>query len=98
DKSAPEPNKSDEQKPPKEVDKPNKGGIRVDDEPAKGARENVIKNEEEEPAGVSSSHASRKNETKDLRFITQWACARCICKEKITKKEDIDEILKYPVT
>ncbi|GKE80656.1 protein kinase-like domain, concanavalin A-like lectin/glucanase domain protein [Tanacetum coccineum] len=59
DKSVAEPSKSDEQEPPKEVDKTNEGGRRADDEPAKGARENVTKNEEEEPAGVSSSHAVR---------------------------------------
>ncbi|GJW83634.1 hypothetical protein Tco_0156779 [Tanacetum coccineum] len=57
DKSVAEPSKSDEQEPPKEVDKTNEGGRRANDEPAKGARENVTKNEEEEPAGVSSSHA-----------------------------------------
>ncbi|GJZ95376.1 zinc finger, CCHC-type containing protein [Tanacetum coccineum] len=57
DKSVVEPRKSDEQEPPKEVHKTNEGGRRVDDEPAKVARENVTKNKKEEPAGVSSSHA-----------------------------------------
>nr|GEX47661.1 hypothetical protein [Tanacetum cinerariifolium]GEY52584.1 hypothetical protein [Tanacetum cinerariifolium]GEY53194.1 hypothetical protein [Tanacetum cinerariifolium] len=57
DKSVAEPSKSDEQEPPKEVDKKNEGGIRVYDEPTKGARENVTKNEKEVPARVSSSHA-----------------------------------------
>nr|GEW94886.1 hypothetical protein [Tanacetum cinerariifolium] len=47
DKSMAEPCKSDEQEPPKEVDKMKKGRRRADDEPTKGARENVIKNEEE---------------------------------------------------
>ncbi|GJZ56844.1 hypothetical protein Tco_0612338 [Tanacetum coccineum] len=56
DKSVAEPSKSDEQEPPKEVDKTNKGGRRADDEPAKSARENITKNEKEEPAGISSSH------------------------------------------
>ncbi|GKB51414.1 hypothetical protein Tco_0902167 [Tanacetum coccineum] len=56
DKSMAEPSKYDEQEPPKEVDKTNEGGRRADDEPVKGAKENVTKNEEEEPAGVSSSH------------------------------------------
>ncbi|GKE27150.1 hypothetical protein Tco_1442534, partial [Tanacetum coccineum] len=56
DKSVAEPSKFDEQKPPKEVDKPNESGRRANEEPAKGARENVTKNKEEEPAGVSSSH------------------------------------------
>ncbi|GJU11403.1 hypothetical protein Tco_1133799 [Tanacetum coccineum] len=53
DKSMAKPSKSDEQKPPKEDNKPNEGRRRADDDPAKGARENVIKNKEEEPAGVS---------------------------------------------
>nr|GFD23972.1 hypothetical protein [Tanacetum cinerariifolium] len=56
-KSVTEPRKSDEQEPPKEFDKTNKGGRRADDESAKGARENVTDNEEEEPARVSNSHA-----------------------------------------
>ncbi|GKE45424.1 reverse transcriptase domain-containing protein [Tanacetum coccineum] len=56
-KSMAEPSKFDEQEPPKEVDKTNEGGRRADDEPTKVARENVAKNKEEEPAGVSSSHA-----------------------------------------
>ncbi|GJT01480.1 hypothetical protein Tco_0822649 [Tanacetum coccineum] len=55
-KSVAEPSKSDEQEPPKEVDKTNKGGRRANDEPAKSARENITKNEEEETAGISSSH------------------------------------------
>ncbi|GJV10089.1 hypothetical protein Tco_1351630 [Tanacetum coccineum] len=50
DKSMAEPSKSDEQEPPKEVDKTNEGRRRADDEPAKGARENVTKNKEEEPS------------------------------------------------
>nr|GEU35994.1 hypothetical protein [Tanacetum cinerariifolium] len=57
DKSMAKPSKSDEQKPPKEVDKPNEGGRRDDDELAKGARDNVIKNEKEQPPGVSSFYA-----------------------------------------
>ncbi|GJV33641.1 hypothetical protein Tco_1394041 [Tanacetum coccineum] len=57
DRSVAEPRKYDEQKPPKEVDKPNESGRRANEEPAKDARENVTKNKEEEPAGVSSSHA-----------------------------------------
>nr|GEU34218.1 putative reverse transcriptase domain-containing protein [Tanacetum cinerariifolium] len=55
DKSMAEPSKSDEQKPLKEVDKLNEAGRRADDKPAKGARENVTKNKEDEPVGVSSS-------------------------------------------
>ncbi|GJZ52326.1 hypothetical protein Tco_0606841 [Tanacetum coccineum] len=34
----------------------NEGERRIDDEPAKSAKENVTKNKEDEPAGVSSSH------------------------------------------
>nr|GEV04717.1 hypothetical protein [Tanacetum cinerariifolium] len=49
--------KYEEEKPLKEVDMTNEVERRVDDKPAKSVRENVIKNEEEEPAGVSSSHA-----------------------------------------
>nr|GEY12236.1 zinc finger, CCHC-type [Tanacetum cinerariifolium] len=61
DKSMAEPSKYDEQKPPKEVDKPNEGRRRADNEPAKGARDNVTKNKEEEQAEVSSSHARLTN-------------------------------------
>ncbi|GJU77972.1 MAK10-like protein [Tanacetum coccineum] len=66
DKSAVEPRKSDEQEPPKEVHKTNEGGRRVDDEPAKVARENVTKNKKEEPAGVSSSHAKKITKKEDI--------------------------------
>ncbi|GJW09581.1 hypothetical protein Tco_1575408 [Tanacetum coccineum] len=62
DRSVAEPRKYDEQKPPKEVDKPNESGRRANEEPAKDARENVTKNKEEEPAGVSSSHARLTDE------------------------------------
>ncbi|GJV75325.1 hypothetical protein Tco_1506909 [Tanacetum coccineum] len=48
DKSMAEPRKSNEQEPPKEVDKTNESGRRADDEPTKGAREKVAKNKEEE--------------------------------------------------
>nr|GEW17300.1 hypothetical protein [Tanacetum cinerariifolium] len=60
DKSMAEPIKYDEQESPKEVDKTNEGGRRADDELTKGASENVTKNEEEEAAGVSSSHVKSK--------------------------------------
>nr|GEX10892.1 MAK10-like protein [Tanacetum cinerariifolium] len=56
DKSVVETNKSDEEEPPKGVDVKNKVERNADDEPAKSAREDAIKNEEEEPVGVSSSH------------------------------------------
>ncbi|GJW70946.1 hypothetical protein Tco_0127863 [Tanacetum coccineum] len=65
-----EPSKSDEQEPPKEVDKTNEGRRRADDEPAKGARENVTKNKEEEPAGVSSSKRIEKGIKNDKRPIS----------------------------
>ncbi|GKA29565.1 MAK10-like protein [Tanacetum coccineum] len=51
-----EPRKSEEEEPPKKASVMNKVERRVDDEPTKSVRENVTKNEEEEPAGVSSSH------------------------------------------
>nr|GEW32206.1 MAK10-like protein [Tanacetum cinerariifolium] len=54
DKSMAELSRSDEQEPTKEADKTNEGERRTDDELAKGARENVINNEEEEPGGVSA--------------------------------------------
>ncbi|GKF18889.1 hypothetical protein Tco_0063807 [Tanacetum coccineum] len=129
DKSVVEPSKSDEQEPPKEVHKTNEGGRRADDEPAKGARENVTKNEEEEPAGVSSSHAvgyylkHRINEklieglVENQRFNDSLSATRvgkmkrktydllpsgpvhdAILNKKITRKEDMGEILKYLVT
>ncbi|GJU27962.1 hypothetical protein Tco_1166583 [Tanacetum coccineum] len=52
-----EPSKSEEEKTLKEVDVMNEVERRADDKPAKSVRENVTKNEEEEPVGVSSSHA-----------------------------------------
>ncbi|GJQ95602.1 hypothetical protein Tco_0006741 [Tanacetum coccineum] len=51
-----EPRKSEEEKPLKEVDKMNEVERKADGKPAKSVRENVTKNEEEEPIGVSSSH------------------------------------------
>ncbi|GKF85696.1 hypothetical protein Tco_0253523, partial [Tanacetum coccineum] len=56
DKSMVEPSKCDEEEPLKEVNLTNEFERKADDEPAKSAREDVTKNEEEEPAGVSSSH------------------------------------------
>ncbi|GJS48673.1 zinc finger, CCHC-type containing protein [Tanacetum coccineum] len=49
DKSVVEPNKYDEEEPPKGVDMKNEVERKAVDEPAKSARENVIKNEEDEP-------------------------------------------------
>ncbi|GJT13668.1 zinc finger, CCHC-type containing protein, partial [Tanacetum coccineum] len=51
-----EPRKSEEEEPLNEVDVMDEVKRRADDKPAKSIRENVTKNEEEEPAGVSSSH------------------------------------------
>nr|GEV39277.1 hypothetical protein [Tanacetum cinerariifolium] len=53
DKSMVAPSKSDEEEPPKEVDMTNEVERRANDKPTKSARENVAKNEKEEPAGVS---------------------------------------------
>ncbi|GKE00181.1 hypothetical protein Tco_1388164 [Tanacetum coccineum] len=55
DKGIVEPSKSVKEEHPKEVDMKNEAKIKFDDEPAKSARENVTKNEEDEPAGASSS-------------------------------------------
>ncbi|GJY33810.1 hypothetical protein Tco_0418279, partial [Tanacetum coccineum] len=51
------PSKYDEEEPPKEVDMKNEAERKADDELAKSARENVVKNEENEPTEVSSSQA-----------------------------------------
>ncbi|GJV49257.1 MAK10-like protein [Tanacetum coccineum] len=51
-----EPSKSEEEEPPKKASVTNEVERRADDEPTKSVRENVTKNEEEEAAGVSSSH------------------------------------------
>ncbi|GJU46118.1 zinc finger, CCHC-type containing protein [Tanacetum coccineum] len=51
-----EPRKSEEKEPPKKASVANEVERRADDEPTKSVRENVTKNEEEEPAGVSSCH------------------------------------------
>ncbi|GJV52667.1 hypothetical protein Tco_1448408 [Tanacetum coccineum] len=56
-KSVVKPSKPKEDKLLKEVDATNEVERRADDKPAKSVRENVTKNEEEEPTGVSSSHA-----------------------------------------
>nr|GEV52310.1 hypothetical protein [Tanacetum cinerariifolium] len=53
-----EPGKFDEE-PPEGIDTQNEVERKADDEPAKSARKNVTKNEEDEPARVSSSHAVR---------------------------------------
>ncbi|GKA62255.1 leucine-rich repeat protein [Tanacetum coccineum] len=51
-----EPRKSKKEEPLNEVDVMDEVERRADDKPAKSIKENVMKNEEEEPAGVSSSH------------------------------------------
>ncbi|GJT30935.1 retrotransposon protein, putative, ty1-copia subclass [Tanacetum coccineum] len=58
-KSVMKPGKSNEEEPPKGIDMKNEVERKSDNEPAKSARENVRKNEEDEPAGVSNSHAVR---------------------------------------
>ncbi|GJS03319.1 hypothetical protein Tco_0319827 [Tanacetum coccineum] len=55
DKGIVEPGKSDEEEPPKEVNMKNEVERKADDKPAKSTKENVTKNEEDEPAGASSS-------------------------------------------
>ncbi|GKA66842.1 hypothetical protein Tco_0766650 [Tanacetum coccineum] len=57
DKSVVKPRKSDEEESPKGVDMKNEVERKADDGPAKSARENVTRNEEDEPARVSSSYA-----------------------------------------
>ncbi|GJW61069.1 hypothetical protein Tco_0110404 [Tanacetum coccineum] len=59
DKSVMEPGKSDEEEPPKGVDTKSEVERKADDEPDKSARKNVMKNEDDEPARVSSSHVVR---------------------------------------
>ncbi|GJR35533.1 MAK10-like protein [Tanacetum coccineum] len=49
--------RSDEEEPPKEVDMKNEVERKADDKPAKSAKENVTKNEEDELVGASSSQA-----------------------------------------
>ncbi|GJR01785.1 hypothetical protein Tco_0524769 [Tanacetum coccineum] len=56
DKSIMELGKSDEETPPKGIGMKKEVERKADDEPAKSTRENVINNEEDEPAEVSSSH------------------------------------------
>ncbi|GJY75301.1 protein kinase-like domain, concanavalin A-like lectin/glucanase domain protein [Tanacetum coccineum] len=56
DKSVMEPGKFDEKGPPEGIDMKNEVERKADDEPAKSTREKVMKNEEDEPAGISSSH------------------------------------------
>ncbi|GJT29233.1 hypothetical protein Tco_0909508 [Tanacetum coccineum] len=72
DKSVVEPSKSDEEEPPKEVDKTNER--RADDEPAKSAREKVTKNEEEEPTGVSSSQTEVTNRIACRKYFQVNEC------------------------
>ncbi|GJR38152.1 zinc finger, CCHC-type containing protein [Tanacetum coccineum] len=57
-KSIVEPSKSEEEEPPKKAFVTNGVERRADDEPTKSVRENFMKNEEEEVAGVSSSHTA----------------------------------------
>ncbi|GKA04885.1 hypothetical protein Tco_0684005 [Tanacetum coccineum] len=56
DESVVEHSKSEEEKPLKEVDVTNEVERRVDEKPGKSVRENVMKNDEEELAGVFNSH------------------------------------------
>ncbi|GJV30659.1 hypothetical protein Tco_1387107 [Tanacetum coccineum] len=65
DKSVVKPRKSNEEESPKGVDMKNEVERKANDGPAKSARENVTSNEEDEPAGVSSSHA-------EIEHLDQW--------------------------
>ncbi|GJX28000.1 MAK10-like protein [Tanacetum coccineum] len=82
DKSVVEPNKSDEEEPPKGVDVKDEVERKVDGEPAKSSMEDVTKKEEEEPAKISSSHTGPLHDV--------------ILKKQITRKEDIGGNLKIP--
>nr|GEZ31528.1 zinc finger, CCHC-type [Tanacetum cinerariifolium] len=55
-KSIVEPSKYEEEEPPKKASVTNEVERRADDEPTKSVRENVMKNKEEQPTGVSSSY------------------------------------------
>ncbi|GJZ57405.1 MAK10-like protein [Tanacetum coccineum] len=94
------PSKYDEEEPPKEVDMKNEAERKADDELAKSARENVVKNEENKPTEVSSSHdvgnSSRKNETKTYKLIPKGPVHGAILKKKITKKEEIRGNFEIP--
>ncbi|GJW50829.1 hypothetical protein Tco_0092180 [Tanacetum coccineum] len=57
DKNVMERSKSNEEETPMVIDMKNEVERKADDEPAKSAKENVTKNEEDEPARVSSFHA-----------------------------------------
>ncbi|GJW30235.1 hypothetical protein Tco_0047110 [Tanacetum coccineum] len=57
--SAMEPGKSGEEEPLEGINTKNEAKRRTDDEPAKSAKENVTKNEEDKLAGVFGSHAVR---------------------------------------
>ncbi|GJZ92423.1 hypothetical protein Tco_0664488 [Tanacetum coccineum] len=54
--SATEPGRSNEEEPPEGINTKNEAERRTDDEPAKCVKENVTKNKEDKPAGVSGSH------------------------------------------
>ncbi|GJW16423.1 MAK10-like protein [Tanacetum coccineum] len=82
--NAMEPGKFGKEEPPEGINMKNEAERRTDNEPAKSAKENVTKNEEDEPAGVSGSHAVR------------GPVYKAILKKKITKKKDIRENFEIP--
>ncbi|GJT55112.1 RNA-directed DNA polymerase [Tanacetum coccineum] len=78
------PSKSGEEGPPVEINMKNEVERRTDDEPVKGAKENVMKNKEDEPTRVSGSYAVR------------GPVYKTILKKKITKKKDIGGNFEIP--
>nr|GFC24195.1 hypothetical protein [Tanacetum cinerariifolium] len=100
DKGVGEPNKSDEEEPPKEVDIKNKVERKADDEPAKSTEENVTKNKKDVPSGASSSQAVGnrvgKTKRKTYNILPRRPVHDAILKKKITRKEDIGGNFEIP--
>ncbi|GKD43133.1 MAK10-like protein [Tanacetum coccineum] len=90
DRSVMEPIKSTEEEPPEGIDTKNEVKRKADDEPAKSARKNVTKNEENEPARVSSSH--------DVRYYLKHRIDEKLIKGLVEnqKEEDIGGNFEIP--
>ncbi|GJT97655.1 hypothetical protein Tco_1093173 [Tanacetum coccineum] len=74
DKSIMDPGKPDEEEPPKGIDIKNEVKRKTDDESTKSARENVMKNEEDEPArGTDSANCNTPKNTTTQRNTTWGA-------------------------
>nr|GEU37652.1 hypothetical protein [Tanacetum cinerariifolium] len=67
-----EPRKSGEEEPPEGINTKNKAERRTDDKPAKSAKENVTKNEEDELVGFSGSHGVSGMKL-DVVVVELWA-------------------------